>query len=105
SIENPGAEPPMQLYTKILIGMVAGVVAGAMANLLGIVWMQEALAALQPIGTVFIRLITMVVIPLVVASLLLGTASLGDLRQLGRIGSKTVAFYLTTTAVAVTIGL
>lgn len=95
----------MQLYTKILIGLVAGVVAGLVANLLGLEWLQSLLAALEPLGTVFIRLITMVVIPLVVASLLVGTASLGDLRKLGRIGGKTVVFYLGTTAIAVTIGL
>jgi proton glutamate symport protein len=47
----------------------------------------------------------MVVVPLVAASLLIGTASLGDLRKLGRIGGKTVAYYLGTTAVAVTIGI
>ena len=47
----------------------------------------------------------MIVIPLVVASLLVGTASLGDLTKLGRIGGKTLAYYMLTTAVAVTIGL
>jgi proton glutamate symport protein len=95
----------MQLYTKILIGLVLGVLAGMAANLLQIDWLATALVHLEPLGTLFIRLITMIVIPLVVASLLIGTASLGDLRKLGRIGSKTVGFYLCTTAVAVTIGL
>ena len=47
----------------------------------------------------------MIVIPLVVASLMLGVASLGDIRKLGRIGGKTVGYYLLTTAVAITIGL
>jgi proton glutamate symport protein len=60
------------------------------------------LQRLEPIGTVFIRLIMMIVVPLVVASLILGTASLGDIGKLGRLGGKTVAFYLCTTAVAVT---
>jgi proton glutamate symport protein len=95
----------MQLHNKILIGLVAGVVFGLAANLLEIGWMVSALVALEPIGTAFIRLITMIVVPLVAASLLIGTASLGDLRKLGRIGGKTLAFYLVTTAVAVTIGL
>lgn len=52
----------------------------------------------------FVRLITMIVVPLVVASLLTGVASLGDVRKLGRIGGKTLAYYLFTTAVAVSIG-
>ncbi len=95
----------MQLYTKILIGLGLGVAVGLIANVLDLVWLQAILAAVEPIGTAFIRLITMVVVPLVAASLLIGTASLGDLRKLGRIGGKTVAYYLTTTAVAVTIGI
>ncbi|HUH11652.1 MAG TPA: dicarboxylate/amino acid:cation symporter, partial [Longimicrobiales bacterium] len=95
----------MQLYTKILIGLVLGVVVGLVANLLELTWLQAILTAVEPVGTVFIRLITMIVIPLVVASLLVGTASLGDIRKLGRIGGKTVAYYLCTTAVAVSIGL
>lgn len=95
----------MQLYTKILIGLVAGVAAGMAANLAGLVWLQNLLQSIEPIGTVFIRLIMMIVIPLVVASLILGTASLGDIRKLGRLGGKTVAVYLFTTAVAVSIGL
>lgn len=95
----------MQLHTKILIGLVLGVALGLGANLLDVGWLTTALVALEPIGTAFIRLITMVVVPLVVASLLIGTASLGDLRKLGRIGGKTVVYYLATTAVAVGIGL
>jgi proton glutamate symport protein len=95
----------MQLYTKILIGLGLGVLAGLVANFFAIEWLQDVLVWIEPIGTAFIRLITMVVVPLVAASLLIGTASLGDLRKLGRIGGKTVAYYLTTTAIAVTIGI
>jgi proton glutamate symport protein len=95
----------VQLYTKILIGLVAGVVVGTFANWAGITWLQDLLQMIEPIGTVFIRLIMMIVIPLVVASLILGTASLGDIRKLGRLGGKTVLIYLFTTAVAVSIGL
>jgi Na+/H+-dicarboxylate symporter len=95
----------MQLYTKILIGLVAGVLAGVLANVLGIESLQRVFAAIEPFGTGWIRLITMIVIPLVVASLLVGTASLGDLRKVGRIGGKTIVYYMLTTAIAVTIGL
>jgi len=95
----------MQLYTKILIGLIAGAAVGAFANLAAIEPLQNLLGSLEPLGTAFINLITMIVIPLVVASLLVGTASLGDLRKLGRIGGKTLAYYMLTTAVAVTIGL
>jgi proton glutamate symport protein len=95
----------VQLYTKILIGLVAGVVVGTFANWAGLTWLQDLLQMIEPIGTVFIRLIMMIVIPLVVASLILGTASLGDIRKLGRLGGKTVGIYLLTTAAAVMIGL
>jgi len=95
----------MQLWKKILIGLVLGIVVGLLANALDLEWLKALLAAIEPVGTIFIRLITMIVIPLVVASLMIGTASLGDIRKLGRIGGKTVLFYLGTTAIAVTIGL
>ncbi len=95
----------MQLYTKILIALIAGVVVGIVANLAGIEPLQDFLVAIGPFGTAWIRLITMIVVPLVVASLLVGTASLGDLRKVGRIGGKTLVYYMATTAVAVTIGL
>jgi proton glutamate symport protein len=95
----------MPLYNRILIGLGLGVAVGMIANLTGSVWLQQLLGWVEPVGTAFIRLITMIVIPLVVASLLIGTASLGDIRRLGRLGGKTIGFYLTTTAAAVTIGL
>ena len=95
----------MPLHTKILIGLVAGVAAGMAANFAQLDWLTTALVALEPIGAAFIRLITMIVIPLIVASIILGAASLGDLTKLGRIGGKTIVYYMVTTAVAVTIGL
>ena len=95
----------MQLYTKILLGLVLGTVLGLAANAARVDWLQELLVSLEPVGTGFIRLITMIVIPLVIASLMVGTASLGDLRKLGRVGGKTILYYLVTTAIAVTIGL
>jgi len=60
---------------------------------------------IKPVGTVFIRLLMFVAIPLVLASLIVGTSSLGDLRRVGRIGAKTVAFYAVTIVSAITIGL
>jgi Na+/H+-dicarboxylate symporter len=60
---------------------------------------------LSPLGVLFMRLITMVIVPLVFASLLVGVASLGDVRKLGRLGLRTLVLYLGTTAAAVTIGL
>ena len=47
----------------------------------------------------------MIAVPLVLASLIVGAASLGDIKKFARIGSKTIAFYIVTTAIAITIGL
>ncbi|MGC6417733.1 MAG: dicarboxylate/amino acid:cation symporter [Bradymonadia bacterium] len=65
----------------------------------------EIMSYLKPIGSLFMRLIKMVIVPLVFSSLLVGIASLGDVRKLGRLGGKTLGLYVLTTAMAVTIGL
>jgi len=64
-----------------------------------------AMSWLSPIGALFMRLIKMVIVPLVFSSLLVGVASLGDVRKLGRLGGRTLATYLCTTALAVSLGL
>jgi len=87
----------MKLHTQILIALLLGAVLGP---LLGAVATE-----IKPIGDAFINLLVMIVVPLVMASLIIGTASLGDLRKLGRVGIKTVGFYLIATALAVTLGL
>ncbi len=87
----------MKIYTKISIGLIAGVLFGLLLGPRAVV--------IEPIGKAFIRMITMVVVPLVFASLVVGTASLGSIKRLGRIGVKTISYYLITTAIAVSIGL
>ena len=97
----------VSLLTKIFVGMIVGIIAGlAFGDSSWTVGGQElTLASIRPLGDLFLRLIRMVVVPLVFASLLVGTASLGDPKKLGRIGMKTVSFYLVTTALAITAGL
>jgi len=96
------------LHTKILVGLIVGAALGVTANLtLGsnprLLWVVDTIT--QPVGQIFLRLLFMVVIPLVFTSVTLGVASLGDIRRIGRIGMKTLLFFLATTALAVTIGL
>ncbi len=86
-----------KLHTKILIGLLLGVPLGL---LLG-----PRAEALKPAGDIFIRLIWMIVVPLVFSSIFVGTASLGDIRKLGRIGAKTISYYFVTTAIAISLGL
>ena len=95
----------MKLHHRILIALLLGVAVGAVANIAHVAWLRSLLLFLEPAGSAFIRLLTMIVIPLIVASIILGASSLGDLTRLGRIGGKTVIYYLFTTTVAVTIGL
>jgi Na+/H+-dicarboxylate symporter len=87
------------LHTKILLGLVLGAVVGPLP------FVSDVLVDLEPFGRAFIRLLIMIVIPLVMASLIVGTASLGDPKKLGRIGIKTVGYYVTATALAVALGL
>lgn len=93
----------LQLHTKILLALAAGMVLGVLANRLKFAGFVAAY--IKPFGSLFIRLITMVVVPLVFASLLVGTAGLNDIKKLGRIGTKTLLYFLCTTAIAVIIGL
>jgi Na+/H+-dicarboxylate symporter len=95
----------VRLERKILLGFGAGVVVGLVARAPGMASFAAAVSYLEPVGTVFIRLITMVVVPLVVASVFVGVASLGDIRSLGRVGAKTLIFFFATTLVAALIGL
>ncbi len=85
------------LHTKIFIGLVLGVI-------VGLIFGPRA-RTIEFVGTIFIRLITMVVVPLVFFSLSLGTASLGDIKKLGRVGLKSFIYFTITTALAITIGL
>jgi proton glutamate symport protein len=66
---------------------------------------KTAATAIRPVGTVFIRLLTFIAIPLVLSSLIVGAASLSDLSKIARIGAKTITYYVLTTSVAITIGL
>ena len=95
--------PKLQLPTQILLGLVLGAAFGVVANRLG--WHDFVVETIKPVGTAFVKLITMVVIPLVFASLLVGTASLNDIRKLGRIGIRTGGYYVGTTVIAISIGL
>ncbi len=92
----------MHLSIKILIGLILGVIGGLIAGPTAVPWMKVWIA---PIGTIFINLIKMVIVPVVLASIVAGVASIGDVKKLGRVGVKIMIFYLATTAFAVAIGL
>lgn len=92
------------LYLQISIGLLLGLLWG-----LGSPYLQLdssiTLNYIKPVGTIFIRLLKMIAVPLVLASLVLGVASLSDVRKLSRIGGKTIGIYLCTTIIAISAGL
>jgi DAACS family dicarboxylate/amino acid:cation (Na+ or H+) symporter len=99
----------MKLPTKILIGLGVGAFLGVLANVyLGsqhdfVVDVNKWVA--YPIGQIFLRMLFMIVIPLVFASIALGVAGLGDVRKVGTVGSRTLGFFFFTTVLSATLGL
>ncbi|MBQ7515989.1 MAG: dicarboxylate/amino acid:cation symporter [Schwartzia sp.] len=91
----------MNLSVKIFLALVASVIVGLIAGPEGLPFIKWWIA---PIGTIFINLIKMMIVPVVFTSLVVGMTSLGDTKTLGRIGLKTVVIYLVTTAIAILIG-
>jgi DAACS family dicarboxylate/amino acid:cation (Na+ or H+) symporter len=96
------------LSLRMLIGLATGVVLGVIANLaLGdspaLAWVIRHLT--EPAGKIFLRLLFMLVIPLILSALALGVSGLGDVRRLGRIGLKTLAYTVVVSTVAVLLGV
>lgn len=92
-----------KLHWQIIIGLVLGLLLGLWAAAQG--WGSWVDRWIAPLGTVFINLLKLIAVPLVLASLIVGVTSLSDLRRLSRIGTKTIALYIATTVVAITLGL
>ncbi|MFQ5663290.1 MAG: dicarboxylate/amino acid:cation symporter [Terriglobia bacterium] len=102
------AKPRRPQATKILLGLAVGAGAGVAANYFfrgaaELAWVVENVT--RPAGQIWLRALIMIVVPLVFASLTLGVASLGDVRKLGRIGLKTLGYFLLVTALASVVGL
>ncbi|KIL73014.1 dicarboxylate/amino acid:cation symporter [Bacillus badius] len=96
----------MKLTGKIIIALIAGAIVGLLLN----IFAPDAYNVLDPylftpLGRIFLNLISMLVVPIVFLSIILGAAGLGDPKKLGRIGLKTVSYFLITTTIAIVIGL
>ncbi len=87
----------MKLWKKMLIGLVLGTIVG--------IYLGPRAQYLQPFGTVFLGLLNMLVVLLVFSSMTVGVTSINDVRKLGRVGLKTLALYMGTTAIAIVFGL
>ncbi len=93
----------LALHWKIIIGMILGVIYGLIANSFGLIDFTNDW--IKPWGKIFVNLLKLIAVPLVFASLVKGVASLSDISKLSRIGGKTIAIYLVSTIISVTIGL
>ena len=87
----------MSVGARILLGMAVGAAAGAALG--------ERVAVVQPVGDVFIRLLTMVAIPLVAFNLLAAVTTMDDVRAFGRLAGKLLGWFLVTTVVALLLGV
>ena len=93
----------LALHWQIIIGLLLGLTYGVIATNAG--WCGFTSDWIAPFGTIFINLLKLIAMPLVLSSLITGVASLSDVKKLSRIGGKTIAIYIGTTAIAVTLGL
>jgi solute carrier family 1 (neuronal/epithelial high affinity glutamate transporter), member 1 len=86
---------------RILVGIVVGIVLA----FLGVALFGERMVAVEWMGTLFLKALKMIIIPLVMASMIVGITGMGDVRKLGRIGGLTALYYATTTAISVALGI
>ncbi|MFS0781954.1 cation:dicarboxylate symporter family transporter [Bacillus sp. 1P06AnD] len=90
----------ISLASQILIGLVVGIIVGA------IFYGNDHIASvLQPIGDIFLRLIKMIVVPIIVSSIIIAVAGVGDLKHLGKIGGKTLLYFEIVTTIAIVVGI
>jgi DAACS family dicarboxylate/amino acid:cation (Na+ or H+) symporter len=107
--KTPDKPKGWPLHTRILIGLLVGVVSGVAVNMLvggsnpRVTWVISNIT--EPVGQLFLRLLLMIVVPLVFSSLVVGVAGIGDARKLGRVGLKTFVYTLVISALSVVIGL
>lgn len=88
----------MKLWAKILIALVLGVITGLTLG-------PNTVAFIKPIGDIFLRLINMLIMPLVLASMTVGITSIHDPKKLGRVGIRTLLAFLITTMIAIVFGI
>ncbi len=91
------------LHVQILVALILGLIYGVIAIQVGLVDFTNNW--INPWGTIFVRLLKLIAVPLVLASLIAGVASLSDLQKLSRIGGKTIGLYMVTTVFALTTGV
>ena len=100
--------PKLPLHVKMLIGFVVGITAGLLVHMFapGAPWVDVLTTYVtQPIGSLFLNLLFMLVLPLLFSALVMGVAEMGDVRSLGRVGWRMLAYTVVVSSIAVIIGL
>jgi len=93
----------LPIHIKILFGLILGVIWAFLSSYLG--WNNFTISWIDPFGTIFIRLLKFIAVPLVLFSIIGGVANLSDVSKLGRLGGKTLGAYMATTFMAIGVGL
>jgi DAACS family dicarboxylate/amino acid:cation (Na+ or H+) symporter len=98
----------VKLHTKIFVGLLAGGLSGLAVNVWAagapwVRWVDTNLAG--PVGQIFLRILLMTVVPLVFTSITLGVAQLGDIRKVGRVGVRSLAYFFLSTLISAVIGI
>ena len=93
----------VSLPMQILIALVLGIVVGLICSAAG--WKDFTANYLKPFGDIFVNLLKFIVVPVVLFSMIDGILSMNDMRKVGSVGIKTVAYFMVTTAIACVIGL
>jgi DAACS family dicarboxylate/amino acid:cation (Na+ or H+) symporter len=110
-LKDTTPDPPKgwPLHTRILLGLAIGVLSGLAVNAAwggdhpGVVWIVYHVT--EPVGTLFLRALLMIVVPLIASSLIVGVAGIGDVRKLGRVGVRSFVYCFVISAISVLIGL
>ncbi|MED3788942.1 cation:dicarboxylase symporter family transporter [Peribacillus frigoritolerans] len=90
----------LSLASQIFIGLILGIIVGAIfyGN-------ESAQNFLQPFGDIFLRMIKMIVVPIIVSSLIVAVAGVGDLKSVGKLGAKSISYFVVVTMIAIAVGL
>ncbi|PEZ79663.1 cation:dicarboxylase symporter family transporter [Bacillus sp. AFS017274] len=90
----------LSLASQIFIGLILGIIVGAIFY-----GSEAAQNFLQPFGDIFLRMIKMIVVPIIVSSLIVAVAGVGDLKSVGKLGAKSISYFVVVTMIAIAVGL
>ena len=90
----------LSLASQIFIGLILGIIVGAIFY-----GSETAQNFLQPFGDIFLRMIKMIVVPIIVSSLIVAVAGVGDLKSVGKLGAKSISYFVVVTMIAIAVGL